>query len=250
MLKTRIIPTLLWKGPILVKDIGFKSERVVGTIIPSVKVYNTRQVDELMVLDITASNNNREPDYQTVEEFSGECFMPLTVGGGIKNSNHVHKLLKSGADKVAVNSAALENPQMISEIANIFGNQVLVVSIDAKKHDGEYFCYSHSGTKRTAKKAEDWAMEAAKLGAGEILITSIERDGTMQGYDLELIEKVAKLVSIPVIAQGGCGDYEDMYKALKSGANAVSAASIFHFTEQTPLEAKKYLKNKGIPTRN
>ncbi len=250
MLKTRIIPTLLWKNTVLVKDIAFKSERVVGTILPSVKVYNTRQVDELIVLDITASNSNREPDYQTVEEFSCECFMPLTVGGGIKNIEHVRNLLKSGADKVALNSAALENPKMISEIANIFGNQVLVISIDVKKHGGDYFCYSHSGTKRSEKKVEELALEAAKLGAGEILITSIERDGTMQGYDLELIEKVSKLVSIPVIAHGGCKNYEDMYLALKSGANAISAASIFHFTEQTPLEAKKYLKNKGIPTRN
>ena len=250
MLKTRIIPTLLWKGPVLVKDIAFKSERVVGTIIPSVKVYNARQVDELIVVDITASNNRREPDYLTVEDFSGECFMPLTVGGGIKNSNHVHNLLKSGADKVAINSALFDNPKIISEIANIFGSQVLVASIDVKKHGDEYICYSNSGTKRTEKKAEEWAEEVKKLGAGEILITSIEKDGTMSGYDLELIQKISKLVSIPIIASGGCGNYEDMYQALQNGANAVCAASIFHFTEQTPLEAKKYLKNKGIPTRN
>lgn len=250
MLKTRIIPTLLWKGPVLVKDIAFKSERVVGTIIPSVKVYNTRQVDEMIVVDITASNSNREPDYLTVEDFSGECFMPLTVGGGIKNSRHVHNLLKSGADKVAINSALFDNPKIISDIANIFGSQVLVASIDVKKHGDEYICYSNSGTKCTEKKVDEWAKEVERLGAGEILITSIEKDGTMSGYDLELIQKISKLVSIPVIASGGCGNYEDMYQALQSGANAVCAASIFHFTEQTPLEAKKYLKNKGIPTRN
>ncbi len=250
MLKTRIIPTLLWKGPILVKDVGFKSERVVGTIIPQVKVYNTRQVDELIVVDITASNSGREPDYAAVEDFSNECFMPLCVGGGIKNVEHVRNLLKSGADKVSINSAALENPKIISEIANIFGNQVLVASIDVRKHGEDYFCYSHSGSKRCEKKVEEWAKEVEKLGAGEILITAIERDGTMQGYDLELIKKISKLVSIPLIAQGGCGNYEDMYQALQSGANAISASSIFHFTEQTPLEAKKYLKNKGVPTRN
>ena len=249
MLKVRIIPTLLVKDFTLVKGIGFDSWRRVGTTIPAIKVYNTRQVDEMIVVDILASKNNAEPDYKAVEDFSEECFMPLTVGGGIKSIEHVRNLLQSGADKISINSAALENPSIISEIANMFGSQAVVVSIDVKKHNDEYLCYSHSGSKATNKNAVNWAREAEKLGAGEILITSIDKDGTMQGYDLELIQQISSNASIPVIAQGGCGSYEDMYQAIKHGANAVSAASIFHFTEQTPLEAKKYLKNKGIAVR-
>lgn len=249
MLKTRIIPTLLVKGSVLVKDVAFKSERVVGTVLPSVKVYNTRQVDEMVVLDILATRVNKDPDYRAVEEFSSECFMPLTVGGGIFNIDQVQKLLKCGADKVSVNSAAFNDPELITRIANRFGSQALVISIDVKEHGGDYFCYSHSGTKYANKTALNWAKEVEKLGAGEIIITSVERDGAMSGYDLELIKKISSQVSIPVIAQGGCSNYEDMHLAIRSGANAVSASSIFHFTEQTPLAAKNYLRSKGINTR-
>lgn len=203
----------------------------------------------MVVLDISATRANKEPDYHAIEEFSSECFMPLTVGGGISNIEQVQKLLKCGADKVAVNSAAFTDSELITRIANRFGSQALIISIDVKEHGGEYFCYSHSGTKRTDKSALTWAKEVEKLGAGEIIITSVEKDGTMSGYDLELINKISHQVSIPVIAQGGCSNYEDMYLAIKSGANAVSASSIFHFTEQTPLAAKNYLRGKGINTR-
>ncbi len=249
MLKTRIIPTLLVKGSVLVKDSAFKSERVVGTVLPAVKVYNTRQVDEMIVLDILATSTNRDPDYLAVEEFSSECFMPLTVGGGIKNIEQVQNLLKCGADKVSVNSAAFDDPNLITKIANRFGSQALVISIDVKRDGDKYVCFSHSGTKSRAIFADDWATEVERLGAGEIVVTSIEKDGTMSGFDLDLIAKISSKVSIPVIAQGGCSNYEDMYLAIKSGANAVSASSIFHFTEQTPLAAKNYLRNKGINTR-
>ena len=245
MLKTRIIPTLLWKDKTLVKGQKFDSWRTVATPMPAIKVYNTRQVDELIIMDITATKENRPPDYNSVKDFSLECFMPLTVGGGISDIEHIRGLLNSGADKVAINSAAYNDISLISKGAEKYGSQCIVVSIDAM--NGE--CYSNCGIQPTGKKAEDWAREVEKAGAGEILLTSIPDDGMMHGYDLELIKKVSSAVSIPVIAQGGCGNYEDMYKALGAGAQAVSAASIFHFTEQTPMEAKKYLSAKGIKVR-
>ncbi len=250
MLKTRIIPTLLWKDSGLVKGMGFDSWRRVGTILPAIKVYNTRQVDELIIVDITATNNDREPDYAEVEDFSSECFVPLTVGGGIKNIEHVKKLLRVGADKVAINSAMYDNPELITEIAKMFGTQCVVASIDAKKVGSKYECFSHSGQKSTGKEVSEWAKKVCELGAGEILITSIEKDGVMQGYDIDLIKTVTSVVNIPIIASGGAGNYEDMYKAyIEGGASAIAAASIFHFTQQTPREAKLYLQQKGVNTR-
>lgn len=249
MLKVRIIPTLLWKNFTLVKGQGFDSWRRVGTLIPSIKVYNTRQVDELIIVDILASEENRDPDYSTINDFSKECFMPLTVGGGVKKVEHIRQLLRAGADKVAINSSAFTNPEIIREGAKSFGSQCIVVSVDVRKRDGGYECFSFGGKKPTGIKLKDWVKKVEDLGAGEILLTSIERDGHMNGYDLELISEVSELVQIPVIAQGGCGSYEDMYQAIRHGAQAVSAASIFHFTEQTPLQAKKYLSQKGIPVR-
>lgn len=251
MLKTRVIPTLLWKNVGLVKGLCFDSWRRVGTILPAIKVYNTRQVDELIVVDITATNQGRKLNYREIIDFSAECFVPLTVGGGIKNLEDVRHVLRAGADKVCLNSITFEKPSLIAEIASVFGSQCVVVSLDAKKIDGKYICFSHSGTISTAIEVGEWAGQMEEVGAGEILITSIELDGTMRGYDLELIKHVTDKVKIPVIASGGAGNYEHMSRAvLDSGASAVAAASIFHFTEQTPLEAKKYLAQKGIPVRN
>lgn len=251
MLKTRVIPTLLWKNIGLVKGISFDSWRIVGTVLPAIKVYNTRQVDELIVVDITSTIDGNKLDLQALEDFSSECFVPLTVGGGIKNIDDVRNILCSGADKVSVNSALFETPELVSEIAKKFGSQCIVASIDAKKAGNVYECYSHSGTKSTGKEVVQWAKYLESLGAGEILITSVEKDGTMQGYDLDLIKQVTDAVKIPVIASGGAGNYEDMYKALNEAkASAVAAASIFHFTQQTPLEAKNYLSSKGVLVRN
>jgi len=249
MLKVRVIPTLLWKNFGLVKGIGFDSWRRVGPVLPAIKVYNLRQVDELIVVDITATKENREPDYAEIASFSRECFVPLTIGGGIKSIEHVKNILRAGADKVCVNSIIFSKPSLIKEIADKFGTQCVVVSIDAKKNGNKYECMIECGTKRTGIAPEEMAKTAESLGAGEILITSVDRDGTMLGYDLELIKRVRKSVAVPVIAGGGAGNYDDMYKAIKSGASAVAAASIFHFTEQTPLEAKRYLGSRGIPVR-
>jgi cyclase len=251
MLKTRIIPTLLWKNLGLVKGIGFDSWRRVGTLLPAIRVYNTRQVDELILVDITATGESRKPDFETINEISGECYVPFTVGGGIRATDDIKQLLRAGADKVAINSAAFKNPEIISEGSQMFGAQCIVASIDAKKNSkGEYMCYSHSGSKNEHIEVSAWAKKLEELGAGEILITSIENDGTMKGYDIDLIKLVTKSVSIPVIASGGAGNYEDMYKAIERGkASAVAAASIFHYTEQTPMEAKYYLHEKGVPVR-
>lgn len=252
MLKVRIIPTLLWKNLGLVKGIGFDSWRRVGTIMPAVKVYNTRQVDELIVVDISATSEQRLPDFAEVREFSSECFVPLTVGGGIRNIGDITELLRSGADKVSINSAAFERPALISEAAERFGSQCVVASIDARREpDGSYRCLSRSGTVETGWEPAQWAEEMERRGAGEILITSVDRDGTMGGYDLDLIRLVTDRVHIPVIASGGAGNYQHLLEALTTGkAAAVAAASIFHFTEQTPLEAKKFLAANGIPVRN
>jgi len=251
LLKVRIIPTLLFKDIGLVKGIGFNSWRRIDTVIPAIKVYNMREVDELILLDISATNDKREPDYESIREFTEACFIPLTVGGGIHNVEQIQKLLRSGADKVSINSGGFENSDLIKSASEIFGSQCIVVSVDAKKAmDGKYYCYSHSGKNNTGKLVSEWVKNVEEYGAGEVIITSIEKDGSMAGYDLELIQEVTRNVNIPVIASGGAGSYEDFLKAIRVGnASAVAAASMFHFTEQTPKEAREYLKNNGIPVR-
>lgn len=251
MLKVRIMPILLYRDYELVKGVGFDSWRGVGSAMQAIRVYNMREVDELIFLDITATREEREPDFELIDDLADECFMPLTVGGGVRSLDDVRRLLDVGADKVAINSEAIRNPELIREVAQRFGAQCVVVSIDVRKHaSGQYEIFTHSGNRGTGVDPVVFAKEAARLGAGEILLTSIEKDGSMDGYDLELIQQVSGSVEIPVIASGGAGNYEDLYKALTIGnAAAVAAASIFHFTEQTPLAAKEYLHGKGIPVR-
>jgi cyclase len=216
----------------------------------AVKVYNMREVDELVFLDITASIEGRLPDFETVDEIADECFMPLTVGGGIRSVEDVRRLLQVGADKVAINTAAAGDSGLVSAVAAEFGSQCVVASIDARRSEGGWTVATHSGTVATDKDPISFARTLDEQGAGEILLTSIDRDGTMSGYDLELIRSVAEAVSIPVIASGGAGNYEDMLSAVVHGkASAVAAASIFHFTEQTPLEAKRFLASHGVPVR-
>jgi cyclase len=252
MLKVRVMPTLLFKDTGLVKGESFDSWRRIGTAMQAIKVFNMREVDELVFLDITATQQGRAPDFATIDELADECFMPMAVGGGIRTIEDVQKLLRVGADKVVVNTAAVESPDLITQIANRYGAQCVVVSIDARRNtDGGYEVYTHSGTRPTGIDPMDLARGVEKLGAGEILITSIERDGTMTGYDLELTRQVSEAVSIPVIASGGAGSYEDMAQVLRAGqVSAVAAASIFQFTQQTPLEAKRYLAAQGFQMRH
>lgn len=250
MLKLRVMPTLLHKDVGLVKGVAFDSWRRVGATMQSVKVYNLRQVDELAFLDIAATPAGRGPDFAAIDEFADECFMPLTVGGGIRSVEDVRTLLRVGADKIALNTSALERPALITEIAERFGAQCVVVSIDARRAGQTLRVHSHCGAQARDLSPVAWAQQAEQLGAGELLLTSIDRDGTLGGYDIELIRTVCAAVRIPVIASGGAGCYEHMAEALRAGASAVAAASMFHFTEQTPLEAKKYLAAAGFPTRS
>lgn len=250
MLKVRVIPTLLWKNVGLVKGVRFDSWRRVGTIMPAVKVYNNREVDELALLDIEATRENRPPEYAMVEEIAAECFVPLTVGGGIGDIESVRGLLRAGADKVCINTAAYADPGLVRTAADRFGAQCIVIGIDARRDEhGNYECISHSGTRGAGKDPAAWAKEVEAMGAGEILVTSVDRDGTMEGYDLDLVARVAAAVRIPVIASGGAGNYGHMHEAITEGAAAVAAASIFHFTEQTPREAKRFLKERGVAVR-
>jgi cyclase len=251
MLKTRIIPTLLFKDLGLVKGVAFDSWRRVGAALQSIRVYNLREVDELIFLDIAATPRGARPDFREIDELADNCFMPMTVGGGVKSIDDVRDLLAVGADKVAINTAALETPEIVREGAREFGSQCIVVSIDAKRRgDGTLEVMSHCGTNATGRHPVGWAKEAEALGAGEILLTSVERDGTMSGYDVDLVRDVSAAVNIPVIASGGCGHYGHMAEVLGgTRAAAVAAASIFHFTEQTPREAKRYLADCGFRVR-
>lgn len=251
MLKIRVIPTLLWKQLGLVKGVGFDSWRRVGPVLPAIKVYNQRDVDELVLLDIVAHLSDDDPDFESVDDFGRDCFVPLTVGGGITNIGQVQRLLRSGADKVSINTAAYANPALIGDIAQRHGTQCVVASIDVRDEgSGHWTCYSHAGQTNTGRGVHDWARELEDRGAGEILITSINRDGTLEGFDFGLIEAVVEAVDIPVIASGGAGTYDDMVRAVtQCGASAVAAASMFHYTEQTPAGAKAALERAGAPVR-
>lgn len=250
MLKTRIIPTLLWKDHGLVKGIGFDSWRRVGTVLPAIKVYNLREVDEIILVDITATGEHRQPDYAEIAECTRESFVPMTVGGGISHIDHIRKLLMAGADKVAVNSATYRDPELVSRAANRFGTQCVVASIDFRMVDGKPVCFSQSGHTTESVDPVAWAVEMETRGAGEILLTSVERDGTMKGYDLDITRQVSAAVGIPVIASGGAGSFEDVLQAVTTGgAAAAAAASIFHYTELTPLGVKNHLAKHAVPVR-
>lgn len=251
MLKHRVLPLVLLTGYNVVKSIKFSTYRTLGNPITICRIYESRGVDELVLLDIRAALENRGPNLDIIRDISGECFMPLTIGGGIGSVEQVRKILRAGADKVAVNSEAVANPQLIADISREFGAQCCVVSIDAKLvGDGKYEVYTHGGKQPTGKSPVDWAREAEALGAGEILLNSIDRDGVMEGYDIELIKSVTDAVSIPVVAAGGAGKPEHFSEVLREAkASAVAAASIYHFTSFTPMEVKRELAASGVAVR-
>ena len=251
MVKVRVIPTMLWKDFGLIKGVNFDHGRRVGSVTPAMKVYNSRDVDELILVDVTASLEEREPDAESVNDFAEDSFVPFTVGGGVSNLAHFQKLLDAGADKVSLNSAPYNRPGLIDDAALRYGAQCVVMSVDVKPDEsGEYYCFSHSGRQATGRKMTDWLREVESRGAGEILLNAIHRDGTMIGYDLEMIGQAADTVSIPIISSGGAGVYEHCVEAVEAGASAVSAASMFHFTEQTPAGCRKEMAKKNIPVRN
>ena len=250
MLAKRIIPCLDVDKGRVVKGVRFVSLRDAGDPVEAAKAYNDAGADELVFLDITASHEQRPIILDVVAKTAAVAFMPLTVGGGIRSVEDIRALLSAGADKVSINTAAVERPALIDEGSDRFGAQCIVVAIDAKRRGAGWEVYTHGGRTPTGKDAVAWAKEAEHRGAGEILLTSMDRDGTKQGYDLELTGAVAQAVGIPVIASGGAGTKQHFYEALtQGGADAALAASLFHFGERTIAEIKTYLASRGVAVR-
>ena len=250
MLKNRIIPCLDVKNGRVVKGINFVDLKDAGDPVEQAKIYSDGGADEICFLDITASNENRDTIYDVVERTSKKCFVPLTVGGGIKNVNDISKLLNCGADKVSINTAAVQNSEVIVESSRKFGSQCIVVAIDAKKNDNKWEIFTHGGRNHTGINAIEFAKKMEDSGAGELLITSMDRDGTQIGYDVELMSNISSTVNIPIIASGGVGNLDHLVDGIKIGnASAVLAASIFHYGTYSIMQAKEYLDLKGIPVR-
>ena len=250
MLKNRIIPCLDVKNGRVVKGINFVGLKDAGDPVEQAKIYSDSGADEICFLDITASNENRDTIYEVVKETSKKCFVPLTVGGGVRSVEDINKLLNCGADKVSINTAAVQNPTIVIESSKKFGSQCIVVAIDAKKNKKGWEIFTHGGRNNTGVDAVEFAALMEKNGAGELLITSIDRDGTQKGYDLDLMSKISSLINIPVIASGGVGSLDHLAEGIKKGkASAVLAASIFYYGKYSIKEAKEYLDSKGIPVR-
>jgi cyclase len=246
-LATRIIPCLDVDAGRVVKGVRFVDIRDAGNPVEVAKRYDQQQADELIFLDITASSNDRSILIEVVRSVAGEVFIPLTVGGGIREMRDVHQMLHAGADKVSINTAAVARPELVTEASAHFGSQCIVVAIDAKQVGDQWEVYTHGGRKATGIDALVWAKRMADSGAGEILLTSMDRDGTRDGFDLSLTRAVADAVTVPVIASGGVGTLEHLSAGiLEGGANAVLAASIFHFGEFTINQAKHHMAMQGI----
>ncbi len=250
MLKIRIIPCLDVKEGRVVKGINFLDLIDAGDPVKQAKYYSDNGADEICFLDISASIEKRDTMISVVKKTAQEVFIPLTVGGGISSLDNIRSLLKAGADKVSINSAAIKNEKLVQDASNRFGNQCIVVAVDVKKISNEWIVFSHGGTINTNMNALKWIEKLQSLGAGEILLTSMDRDGTKSGFDLDLLKKVTNIVEIPVIASGGIGKKEHFYEGVvKGGANALLAASVFHFNEFSINEVKQYLLSKNIKVR-
>ena len=251
MLKKRIIPCLDVKDGKVVKGINFIKLVNAGDPSEQAKIYNENGADEICFLDITASNENRNTMLSAVKKTAEKIFVPLTVGGGVKNLEDIQRLLTAGADKVSINTAAVQNKNLVKQSAEKFGSQCTVVAIDAKKiKPNKWEVFTHGGKNATGLDVIEYAKTVESLGAGEILLTSMDRDGTKKGYDLDLTKEVSTKINVPVIASGGVGTLEHLYEGIEIGkASAVLAASIFHFGEFSIEDAKKYLDSKGIPVR-
>jgi len=250
MLKNRIIPCLDVKNGRVVKGINFVDLKDAGDPVEQAKIYSDSGADEICFLDITASNENRDTIYEVIERTSKKCFVPLTVGGGVRSVEDINKLLNCGADKVSINTAAVQNPEVIIESSKKFGSQCIVVAIDAKKNENKWEVFTHGGRNNTGIDAIEFAKKMEDSGAGELLVTSMDRDGTQIGYDNDLMFKISRIVNIPTIASGGAGNLDHLVEGIKLGnASAVLAASIFHYGKHTIKEAKHYLDSKGIPVR-
>jgi cyclase len=250
MFKVRVIPCLDVKDGRVVKGVNFVDLRDAGDPVEASIAYDAAGADELTFLDITASHENRDTIFDVVQRTAEACFMPLTVGGGVRTVDDIRKLLTCGADKVSINTAAVSRRAFVREAAEKFGDQCIVVAIDAKKVGDRWEIFTHGGRNATGLDAIDYAKEVVSLGAGEILLTSMDRDGTKKGYDIPLTRAIADAVTVPVIASGGVGKLDDMVAGIRDGhATAVLAASIFHFGEHSVREAKDYMAKAGLPMR-
>ncbi len=251
MLTTRVIPCLDVDKGRVVKGMNFTNLVDAGDPVEQATYYDSQGADELTFLDITASNENRDILYDLVQKTAEVCFMPLTIGGGVRNLEDIRKLLLAGADKVSINTQAVQNPEIVKDAAEKFGNQCIVVAIDARKvKNGKWEIFTHGGRNATGLDALDWSRKVSQLGAGEILLTSMDRDGTKDGFDLELTKMVSDSIPIPVVASGGVGNLDHLVEGIVHGhASAVLAASIFHYGKHSVIEAKQYLESKGIPVR-
>ena len=250
MLKNRIIPCLDVKNGRVVKGINFVDLQDAGDPVEQAKIYSDGGADEICFLDITASNENRDTIYDVVKKTSKKCFVPLTVGGGVRSVEDINQLLNCGADKVSINTSAVENSKVIIDSSKKFGSQCIVVAIDAKRNGDKWQVFTHGGRKNSGIDVLEYAKQMEENGAGELLVTSMDRDGTQVGYDIDLMSKISSKVNIPLIASGGVGNLDHLVEGIKLGkASAVLAASIFHYGKHSVKEAKDYLDSKGIPVR-
>lgn len=250
MLKKRIIPKLLLKNGRNVKGVKFVGLRDVGHPVTNARIYDAQGADELMFLDITASAENRGILYDIIASTAEEVFMPFCVGGGVRTVEDIRNLLLAGADKVSINTAAVETPALIAEGARLFGAQCIVVSIDFRREGDRALAFTHGGTVATGLDVHTHAQQMVELGAGELLLTSIDRDGTMQGYDLEITKQIADSVDVPVIVSGGAGTLQHLVDAIEQGhASAVAVGSLFHFTDQSPIKARAFMRVANVDVR-
>jgi cyclase len=250
MLSKRLIACLDVRNGCVVKGVNFEALREAGDPAALARRYNTEGIDEVVVLDVTATLEGRRAFEATIRAVSRELFIPLTVGGGIRTEEDAAAALDAGADKVGVNSAALADPPLLTRLAGRYGSQAVVVAIDAKRHDGRFDVFARSGSASTGRDAVEWAVEAEGRGAGEILLTSIDRDGTRAGFDCGLTAAVSAAVSIPVIASGGAGTFDHFAEVFTEGrADAALAASVFHYSEHAVADLKRYLLDQGVPVR-
>lgn len=249
MLRARVIPIVLLNGFSVIKTIQFDVRRNLGNPITVARIYNTRNVDELILLDIDATKQNRSIDIFTIEDIASECFMPLTVGGGIKTLGDIQNLLKKGADKVSINSQALMDPSFIKASSEVYGKQCIVGSVDITHENGQFKIHSQVESAHTGKNPVEWCQELEHLGAGELLINFVHRDGMMDGIEEEYIRKITTATQVPVISAGGVANPTDCSKMYHAGASGIAAASIYHFTNFTPNDCKRHMQQDGIPVR-
>ena len=246
MLKERIIPCLLLQNSGLVKTIKFSNPKYIGDPINAVKIFNNKEVDELIFLDITATTNSHSPNLELLSDIMSEAFMPFSYGGGIKELNDIEKVLRIGAEKVIINTSSIKNPEFIKQASIKFGSQSVIVSIDVKRINNKYEIFIKNGKEATGISPVDFAVQIEKMGAGEIFLNSIDKDGTMEGYNLDLIKEVSQVVNIPVIVCGGAKNNEDFNRAIKAGASAVSAGSMFVFFGPNKAVLINYSKPKNF----